>query len=132
MKTFKCYLETDREGMYDISQSIRKIVKESGIQDGQCIVYCPHTTAAIAINENTDPHVCEDILRALDIAFPDRVDYAHLEGNSFAHIRAAVVGPSETIIVENGSLMLGSWQAVYFCEFDGPRKRKYYVKLMGD
>ncbi|MGI6030181.1 MAG: secondary thiamine-phosphate synthase enzyme YjbQ [Eubacteriales bacterium] len=130
MKTFKCYLETDREGMYDITASVRKIVKDSGIADGICVIYCPHTTAGITINENTDPHVCHDILRAMDNAFPDRVDYQHLEGNSFAHIRSTNVGVSQTVIVEGGALMLGTWQALYFCEFDGPRKRKYYVKVM--
>ena len=96
------------------------------------MVYCPHTTAAITINENADPDVKTDLISGFDKVFPDFESFRHAEGNSDAHIKSSVVGASETIIVTGGRPLLGTWQGVYFCEFDGPRNRKFYVKVMGD
>jgi len=93
-----------------------------------CIVYCPHTTAGITINENADPDVASDIERALSVLVPAEGDYRHAEGNSDAHLKASLAGASETVIVENGQLVLGRWQGLYFCEFDGPRTRTVFVK----
>jgi secondary thiamine-phosphate synthase enzyme len=94
-------------------------------------VFCPHTTAGITINENADPDVVKDLLYGLDKAFPDRTEYRHAEGNSAAHLKASCIGSSVTVIVENGLPILGTWQGIYFCEFDGPRERKYHIKVMG-
>ena len=93
---------------------------------------CPHTTGAITINENADPDVKHDLTLGLDAAFPDRAAFRHAEGNSDAHLKCSTVGASETILIEDGKLLLGIWQGVYFCEFDGPRTRKYFVKIMED
>ncbi len=115
----------------DITQRINKIIKESEVKSGICVVFVPHTTAAVTINENADPSVRKDIVDALDRTVPEKnVSYAHLEGNSPAHIKASLLGTSETILVKDGSLMLGTWQGVYFCEFDGPRRRKVIVKII--
>ena len=102
------------------------------MQNGICLVYCPHTTAGMTINENADPDVVTDLLFALDKTFPDRPEFRHMEGNSAAHLKASTMGSSVTVIVENGNLVLGTWQGIYFCEFDGPRTRKFYVKVMGE
>lgn len=105
------------------------MIKGSGVTDGICAVYCPHTTAGITINENADPDVVKDMLLGLDKAFPNRSEFRHAEGNSSAHLKASCVGSSVTVIIENGRLVLVTWQGIYFCEFDGPRKRKFYVKV---
>jgi secondary thiamine-phosphate synthase enzyme len=105
-------------------------VAESGVENGICVVFCPHTTAGITINENADPDVVHDILYGLDKAFPDRREFRHFEGNSSAHLKASCMGSSVTVIVEKGKLVLGTWQGIYFCEFDGPRTRNFYVKVM--
>ena len=123
-------LKTDNEGCYDITPTVREAIKKSGADEGMCIVYCPHTTAGITINENADPDVVKDLLYGLYEAFPDRTEYRHSEGNSAAHLKASCIGSSVTIIVENGLPILGTWQGVYFCEFDGPRERKYHIKIM--
>jgi secondary thiamine-phosphate synthase enzyme len=123
-------IRTERQNFYNVTANVERAVKDSGITDGMCMVYCPHTTAGMTINENADPDVVSDILFALDKTFPDREEFRHAEGNTTAHLKASTMGSSVTIIVENGKLMLGTWQGVYFCEFDGPRIRHYYVKVI--
>lgn len=125
-------LRTDRENMIPITEKVRDAVRKSEIENGICVVYCPHTTAGITINENADPDVVHDILIGLNKAFPDRPEFRHMEGNSAAHLKAGSIGTSSTVIVQNGKLLLGTWQGIYFCEFDGPRERKFYVKVLGD
>lgn len=127
---FEYSLTTPKENLINITSKVREAVKKSGVENGICVVYCPHTTAAITINENTDSDVIKDVLMGLGNAFPNIKEYKHMEGNSFAHIKSSCVGASETIIVENGQLKLGVWQSIYFCEFDGPRQREFYVKVM--
>lgn len=122
-------LKTERENFYNITSKVREAVSKSGINEGICVVYCPHTTAGITINENADPDVVRDILLGLSKAFPDRPEFLHAEGNSHAHLKASCVGSSQTIIIQNGQLLLGTWQDIYFCEFDGPRNRHFYVKV---
>jgi secondary thiamine-phosphate synthase enzyme len=124
-------LKTGKEGLYDITSAVREAIRKSGLNDGLCVVYCPHTTAGITINENADPDVVKDILYGLEKAFPDRTEFRHSEGNSAAHLKASCIGSSVTIIVENGTPKLGTWQGVYFCEFDGPRERTYLTKIIG-
>jgi len=124
-------LKTAKEGFYDITSAVREAIRNSGLNDGLCVVYCPHTTAGITINENADPDVVQDLLYGLAKAFPDRTEFRHSEGNSAAHLKASCIGSSVTIIVENGLPILGTWQGVYFCEFDGPRDRKYHIKISG-
>ena len=123
-------LKTDKEGLYNITAQVAEAVKASGIKDGVAIVYCPHTTGGITINENADPDVVGDLMLGLDKAFPDRPEFRHMEGNSAAHLKSSCVGASQTIIITGGKLLLGTWQGIYFCEFDGPRTRKFYVKVM--
>ena len=132
MKTQIFTLKTERQGYYDITRTVREAVRESGIQSGIAVVFCPHTTGAITINENADPDVKHDLTLGLDAEFPDRAAFRHAEGNSDAHLKCSTVGASETILIEDGKLLLGIWQGVYFCEFDGPRTRKYFVKIMDD
>ncbi|NLK70712.1 MAG: YjbQ family protein [Clostridiales bacterium] len=122
-------LDTQQENLYNITSHVNEVIRESGVMDGFCIVYCPHTTAGITINENADPDVVRDMLLGLDRAFPDRSEFRHAEGNSSAHLKASCVGSSVTIFIENGRPVLGTWQGIYFCEFDGPRSRKFYVKV---
>ena len=124
-------LKTGRTTFHDITSRVEKSVAESKIKDGICIVYCPHTTAGITINENADPDVVKDMVSGFEAAFPDSPDFSHLEGNSDAHLKSSCTGCSETLIINNGTLLRGTWQGIYFCEFDGPRTRKYYVKVMG-
>jgi len=119
-----------RNSMIDITSRVQGIVSNSGISDGMCIVFVPHTTAGVTINENADPDVTSDILKELNKIVPFDDGYDHCEGNSAAHIKASMLGFSQTVIVENGRLVLGTWQGIYFCEFDGPRNRKVYVKLV--
>ncbi|HHV73291.1 MAG TPA: YjbQ family protein [Thermoanaerobacterium sp.] len=118
-----------REAIIDITDEVRKIVKASNIKDGICFIHVPHTTAGVTINENADPDVKEDILRGLNEIIP-QIRFKHLEGNSDAHIKSVLVGTSINLMVENGDIQLGTWQGVYFCEFDGPRHRKVYVKIV--
>ena len=124
-------LYTPREDFYNITSQIRNAIDESGVKNGICVVFCPHTTAGITINENADPDVVPDLLLGLCKAFPDRSEFRHGEGNSAAHLKASGVGASETIIIQNGSPLLGMWQGIYLCEFDPPRNRKFYVKVVG-
>jgi secondary thiamine-phosphate synthase enzyme len=119
-----------REEFINITELISDAVKKSGVMDAIAIVFCPHTTAAITINENADPNVCADIAKGLKNISPLDRSYAHIEGNSDAHIKSSLVGASETIIIEKGELLLGVWQGIYFAEFDGPRDRKVFVKII--
>jgi len=124
-------LQTGKEGLYDITPAVRETIRKSGVSAGLCVVYCPHTTAAITINENADPDVGRDLLYGLDKAFPDRPEFRHSEGNSAAHLKSSCIGTSVTMIVENGAPVLGTWQGMYFCELGGPRHRTYHVKVVG-
>ncbi len=119
----------DRSQFKDITSEVRKVVKDSGVIDGVCTVYVPHTTAAVTINENADPTVPRDILMILNRVIPFDDDYLHAEGNSAAHIKSSLVGASESIFVENGDLLLGTWQGIFFCEFDGPRSRRVHIHI---
>ena len=114
----------------DITRSVQEAIGKLGMKDGICFVFVPHTTAAITINENADPSVPRDIVMELNKIVPFQDRYQHLEGNSAAHIKASLIGPSQTLFVESGKLVLGTWQGIFFCEFDGPRSRKVYVKAM--
>lgn len=151
MKTVKLQTES-RFQMVDVTAQVRKIVRESGVMSGLCFVFCPHTTAAVTLNENTDENVRKDFMQALADAIPRDGRYAHAEGNSThqvgespgsatrapepgsnsdAHVKASLVGSSVQVLVENGKLVLGTWQAIYFCEFDGPRSRQLVVSVRG-
>lgn len=124
-------LETrSRVEMIDITAAVQKTLREEGIPSGICLVYTPHTTAAITINENADPDVQRDMIAALDKAVPLSANYRHAEGNSAAHVKSSLVGASEFIILENGRLVMGTWQSVFFCEFDGPRTRKVLISII--
>ncbi|MFA5554399.1 MAG: secondary thiamine-phosphate synthase enzyme YjbQ [Phycisphaerae bacterium] len=121
-----------RNELVDITSDIRSIVRQSGIQQGDVIVFCPHTTAAITINENADPSVMHDILLTLEELIPEnRRGYRHGEGNSDAHVKSSMFGAGEQILINSGSLVLGTWQGIYFCEFDGPRSRNVIVQVRG-
>jgi secondary thiamine-phosphate synthase enzyme len=115
--------------LIDITSEIRNLVRSSSIRDGFCMLYVPHTTAAVTINESADPSVKSDILMILNKIIPWEAGYRHLEGNSPAHIKSTIVGASELIAIENEKLVLGTWQGIFFCEFDGPRNRKVNVHL---
>ena len=127
---YEYQLSASREDLYNITPQAREAVGKSGIADGIAIVYCPHTTAGITINESADPDVVRDLLIGLDKAFPDRAEFRHAEGNSAAHLKASIIGSSVTVIVDKGRLVLGTWQGIYFCEFDSPRSRKFFVKVI--
>lgn len=116
--------------LVNITSEVRSMVRQSKIADGICMLYVPHTTAAVTINESADPSVREDIMMILNRIVPWEANYRHLEGNSPAHVKAALVGPSELIGIENGDLVLGTWQGIFFCEFDGPRNRKLHIRLI--
>ena len=120
-----------REDFVDLTADIERFVTASGITSGVCVVTAPHTTAGITVNENADPDVRADLALALRKIVPDTLPYAHGEGNSPAHVKAALVGSSATLIVEGGRLKLGTWQGVFFCEFDGPRTRQAWVQVLG-
>lgn len=119
-----------RNEVVDITDEVQKIVERTKSSEGICVVFVPHTTAAVTINENADPSVQRDILAHLSKLVPESGPYTHREGNSDAHIKAAVLGPSVTLLVEGGRLVLGTWQGIYFCEFDGPRQRGVWVQLI--
>ena len=130
MQTFT--VKTGRHSeMIDITRDISSIVSRSGVRDGVCTVFIPHTTAGVTINENADPAVQRDMLMEINKIVPQHDGYAHMEGNSAAHIKASLFGSSATIIVAGGRLCLGTWQSVFFCEFDGPRARAVWVQVTG-
>ena len=119
-----------RNELIDITSQVEKIVKESGIAEGVCVVVVPHTTAGVIVNENADPSVKADIIAKLGALVPAGDRYRHEEGNADAHIKAALVGTSESLLVQGGTLVLGTWQGLFFCEFDGPRTRQVLVRVM--
>jgi secondary thiamine-phosphate synthase enzyme len=120
-----------KEEFVDLTAEVGRVVAASGVASGVCVVAVPHTTAGVTVNENADPDVRADLLMTLRRIVPDTLPYAHAEGNSPAHVKAALVGSSATLLVEGGRLQLGTWQGVFFCEFDGPRTRKVWVKVIG-
>jgi len=127
---FEYQLSTPQENLYNITSQVREAITKSGISDGIAVVFCPHTTAGITINENADPDVVHDLLLGMKKAFPEQMGFRHGEGNSTAHLKSSATGASETVIVEGGRPVLGTWQGIYFCEFDPPRHRKFFVKVL--
>ncbi|MDP3047854.1 MAG: secondary thiamine-phosphate synthase enzyme YjbQ, partial [Thermodesulfovibrionales bacterium] len=121
---------SQRSEFIDITEKINEVIKETGILSGICYVYVPHTTAAVTINEGADPSVHRDIQNALTRLVPQEMNYSHREGNADAHIKSRIIGTSQLVIIDEGRLVLGSWQAVYFCEFDGPRHRRVTLKII--
>jgi len=121
-----------RDEMVDITRKVQSRIQASQCQEGVCVVYSPHTTAGITINEAYDSDVKRDILTALDRVFPWTGDYHHAEGNSAAHLKTSFTGPSVSIPIHKGEPVLGTWQGIYFCEFDGPRSRRYTIQIIGD
>lgn len=120
-----------KEDSVDLTAEVRRLVAASGVADGLCVVAVPHTTAGVTVNENADPDVRADMAMALRRIVPEALPYAHGEGNSPAHVKAALVGSSVTLLVEGGGLRLGTWQGIFFCEFDGPRTRQAWVQVVG-
>jgi secondary thiamine-phosphate synthase enzyme len=129
MKTISIKTNAQTE-MIDITRQIQSILDAENFTDGICMLYVPHTTAAITINESADPSVSRDILMVLNQMVPWKADYRHMEGNSPAHVKTSLIGSSELIAVENGQMVLGTWQGIFYCEFDGPRTRKLHINLM--
>ncbi len=134
MNLFKHNLTiSETRSMINITDFLRNDIKESKVDYGIAVIYCPHTTAGITINENADPDVKTDLLYGFDKIFPvDDSNYRHFEGNSNAHLSSSSIGVSQTIIIEAGKPLLGIWQDLYFCEFDGPRNRVFYIKIISD
>ena len=123
-------LETPQEGLVDITGQVQKAVRDSGVSEGTALVFVPHTTAAVTINENADPDVLHDLRLALAALVP-KLPYRHGEGNSPAHLKSSLFGCSQLVPIVNGKLALGTWQGIYFCEFDGPRRRNFQVVVQG-
>lgn len=121
-----------RQEFVEITSEARRIVRESGVVEGTLLVFCPHTTAGITVNENADPDVVGDMIRTLDRLIPVAGDYAHVEGNSHAHLKASLMGTQKCFIISDGRLTLGTWQGIYFCEFDGPRRRQVWFTVIKD
>ena len=119
-----------RQEMVDITRFVEEAVRKAGVRSGLCVVYCPHTTGAVTINEGADPDVASDILMGLSRLVPEDLPFRHREGNADAHLKASLVGPSENLIVNEGRLLLGTWQKIFFCEFDGPRERSVHLKFL--
>ncbi len=128
------HLSTNRSLCFtDITSKVRQIIRETGCRSGVAVIFTPHTTAGITINENADPHVLEDLTwKFRDMVPPDEAEYLHAEGNSHSHVLSTLTGASETFIIENGEPLSGVWQGIYFCEFDGPRTRTVHVKIICD
>ena len=130
---YRINIKTDsRVDFQDITSKVRELVASSGIESGVCYVLVPHTTAGVTVNEHADPSVVEDIAAQLEVMVPRHSNYRHMEGNAPAHIKASLVGNSEVLLVDGGKLVLGTWQGVFFCEFDGPRNRTVLVKIIPD
>ena len=123
---------SQKEEMIDITDHVKKTAADSSIREGICVVFVPHTTAGVTINENADPAVKSDILMVLRDLVPDSMPFHHSEGNSHAHVKSSLVGSSVTVPLEGGRLSLGTWQGICFCEFDGPRRRRLYIQILGD
>ena len=121
---------TKPQQFIDITHKVADEVKNSNVQDGIAVIYVLHTTAGVTINENADPDVVRDMLLALDKMCPVQGEYLHSEGNSHAHVKASLMGSSCTVLIQDGKLLLGTWQGIYFCEFDGPRNREFFVKII--
>ena len=121
-----------RSEMIDITSLVQAAISEKKVKKGVCIIFIPHTTAAVTINENADPDVPRDIITALERAFPQNSHYRHMEGNSPAHVKSSLVGASATVLIEAGRLVLGTWQSIFFCEFDGPRSRKVFLSIFSN
>ena len=133
MKTKKIEIKTSRHSeMLEITHEVQRIVTESGVTSGVCTIFSPHTTGAITINENADPDVKHDFIKEISKIVPWKDDYLHFEGNSAAHLKASMIGFSQQVIIEDGRLLLGTWQGIYFCEYDGPRMRHVFVKVTED
>ena len=130
MKLIHKTFQTEKQGMYDITFDVEAAILDANIGDGIVVIFTPHTTCAITINENADPAVMHDVVLGLARISPNRSLFKHDEGNSDAHIKSSIVGANETIIIENGKLVLGQWQGIYLLEFDGPRLRNYYIKII--
>jgi secondary thiamine-phosphate synthase enzyme len=122
---------SSRNELVDITEEVQAVVEETGIKNGVCYLYVPHTTAAITINEGADPSVKDDIINTLQKLIPPGAGYAHMEGNADSHVKSTIVGATQIVFIENGKLLLGTWQAIFFCEFDGPRHRRVAVKVIG-
>lgn len=127
--TFELSTE-EKQSFINIDEYLQQALSRSGIKNGLMLVFCPHTTAAITINENADPDVKTDLSLGLNQTFPNKEEYIHMEGNSDGHMKSSVLGASETLIISKGRLILGTWQSLYFCEFDGPRERNFMVKII--
>ncbi|MBO3769558.1 MAG: secondary thiamine-phosphate synthase enzyme YjbQ [Thermoproteota archaeon] len=123
-------VSTSRQQFIDITDKVEEVVRKSGVKNGVCFLYVPHTTAGITINENADPSVVRDIMETLERLVPVDGRYRHLEGNAHAHIKSSILGHSVCVFIEDGRLLLGTWQGLFFCEFDGPRRRKVLVKII--
>lgn len=121
-----------RTELVDITDKISEVIKRSRVETGTAVIYVPHTTAAVTINENYDQSVRDDINTILNKLIPHNYSYSHTEGNADAHIKAAIIGSSRTVFFEGSKILFGTWQGIFFCEFDGPRKRKVYVKIISD
>jgi secondary thiamine-phosphate synthase enzyme len=131
MQTFQVRTSARTE-FIDVTRSVEEAVRQTGVGDGICIIFIPHTTAAVTINENADSSVVQDIIMELNKIVPFKDHYRHTEGNSPSHIKASLLGCSQIVFVESGKLVLGTWQGIFFCEFDGPRDRKVHVKVISD
>jgi secondary thiamine-phosphate synthase enzyme len=130
MKTL--YIKSHQQiEMIDITRDVCDAIREHDVTDGLAVIFTPHTTAAITINENADPDVCHDIVMEINKMVPMQDGYRHLEGNSAAHIKSSLLGASETLVINNGEVELGTWQGIYFCEFDGPRQRQVQIQVIG-
>ena len=133
MKSKRLNIKTSQGVQFiNIDREVKEVIRDSGVKDGFCLIFVPHTTAAVTINENADPDVVRDLTKEINKIIPFNDSYSHMEGNSAAHIKSSVIGPSLTLIIENGSPLYGTWQSLYFCEFDGPRSRYCIIKVCED
>jgi secondary thiamine-phosphate synthase enzyme len=133
MTLHKISIRTKKKSdFYEITSEVQDVVSASGIKNGICYIFVPHTTAAVTVNEHADPDVVQDIITCLETQIPSGLDYRHVEGNSPGHIKASLIGSSQVVFVEDGKLALGTWQGIFFCEFDGPRDRIVLVKVLNE